>query len=245
MTRGGSSRPGSDHEMRIPGSLPVYTSRLPRSTPRNAATCWSARESAASIALAGTWINPAESSERSVSNRKRSSSTYVARRRTGPRRSPTTWALRRTFLQRQHCDGLDQCIETEGLLHMELEPRPQNARAVFGTGEGREGRGGCDSAALWWKRPNLPDQPVAALPRHRKVAQEHVGALPLQRGERLLGGTDRGDLGAILREDVGYGLPHVARVVHDQHPDAIDARALIEPSCGTRHVSPPGRHSRD
>ena len=93
-------------------------------------------------------------------------------------------------------------------------------------------------------RPNLGDQPVAALPRHRKVAQEDVGALPLQRGECLLGGTDRGDLGAILREDVGYGLPHVARVVHDQHPDAIEARALIEPSCGTRHVSPPGRHSR-
>ena len=41
------------------------------------------------------------------------------------------------------------------------------------------------------ERPNLGDQPVAALPRHRKVAQEDVGALPLQRGECLLGGTDR------------------------------------------------------
>src|SRR6266566_8747070 len=85
------------------------------------------------------------------------------------------------FLQRQHRDGLDQRIETDWLLHMELEPCPQNARAVLGTGEGRQGGGGCDSAALWWERPNLPDQPVAALPRHRKVAQEDVGAFALKR----------------------------------------------------------------
>jgi len=61
----------------------------------------------------------------------------------------------------------------------------------------------------------------------------------LWRGERLLGGTDRRDLGAILREDVGYDLSHVARVVHDQDSDAIEARAIIEPYCGTRYVSPP------
>ena len=109
---------------------------------------------------------------------------------------------------------------------------------MFGTGVSREGRGGGNSATLGRERPNLPDQPVAALSGHREVAQEHVRALPLQRGERLLGGTDRGDLGAILREDVSHDLSHVARVVDDQHPDTIKARAIIEPRCGSRHVSP-------
>src|SRR4029450_7985432 len=126
---------------------------------------------------------------------------------------------------------------------MELKPRPQNARAVFGTGEGRQGGGGRDSATLRWDRPNLPDQPVAAFSRHREIAQEHVGALPLQRVQRLLGGTDRGDLGTVVREDLGHDLSHGAHVVDDQHSDTIETRAIIEARyrSRSRHVSPLGR----
>ena len=46
----------------------------------------------------------------------------------------------------------------------------------------------------------------------------------MQRGERLFGGTDRGDLGATLREDVSHELEHVGRVVDNQHAHAIETR---------------------
>jgi hypothetical protein len=89
-------------------------------------------------------------------------------------------------LQCQQRHRADQRLEADGLFHMELEPRAQDARAVLGTGEGREGGGVCDSPESRREGSDLLDQLVPALPRHREVTQEHIGALPLQQGERLL-----------------------------------------------------------
>jgi hypothetical protein len=58
----------------------------------------------------------------------------------------------------------------------------------------------------------------------------------LQRGECLVSRIDRGDLGAILREDARYDLLHVGLVVDDQHPDAIETRATVERNYATRHA---------
>ena len=76
--------------------------------------------------------------------------------------------------------------------------------------------------------------------RHRRSTPRDRRAFPHGGGTPgLLGGIDRADFGAILREDVAHDVSHVGRVVHDQHSNVIETGGLIEPHCGTLHVSPP------
>jgi hypothetical protein len=59
----------------------------------------------------------------------------------------------------------------------------------------------------------------------------------LHGGQRLLGATGHDDLGT-LREDFSHDLAHVGCIVDDQHPDALQPRAIGEPQSGTGHLSP-------
>src|SRR5207249_7976286 len=60
----------------------------------------------------------------------------------------------------------------------------------------------------------------------REVAEQDVGALALQDFQRLFGGADRRQHGAIRLQDVAHDVEHVGRIIDDQHPQTFEPRSI-------------------
>jgi hypothetical protein len=67
-----------------------------------------------------------------------------------------------------------------------------------------------------------PINQLAALVRHRQVAEQDVGMFASQDIQCLFGGVDRDDLGAMVREHVRYDVEDRTCVVNDQHPHTVE-----------------------
>src|SRR2546425_1217423 len=92
--------------------------------------------------------------------------------------------------QREEPNDPDQFLQHDRLLDVVLEPSAQDTGLVFGPGESGERGRRRRPPALERQAANLADEPVAALARHRQVADEDVWAFALQGLERLIGRAD-------------------------------------------------------
>ena len=91
------------------------------------------------------------------------------------------------------------------------------------------------SDAVWRKgQPAVSERAVGREPPFDRLGGRWGAPIAARRVPRRP--NDRGDLGAILREDARYDLLHVGLVVDDQHPDAIETRATVERNYATRHA---------
>ena len=99
-------------------------------------------------------------------------------------------------------DG-EQPPHVDRLRDVVLESRLQDMRLVLGTAAPREACCGCQAASIIWECANLPDEPVAPLPGHLEVAEEHIRSRLLQEHEGLLGGVDRRHRGARALQHLG------------------------------------------
>ena len=108
---------------------------------------------------------------------------------------------------------------------MVLEAGEDDVDAVVGAGVGGEGDGGGGAALLGGEVAEAADEGVAVFARHADVADEHVGALGLDKLERLGGVGGVEDVGVAVFEQAAEEAAGVGLVVDDDDGDAGDLGA--------------------